>query len=188
MQKRFLWLGPPLLAAGIFLFALAGDFRAQETPPGGKAPGTQKLDNTVRDFLYEIIEKGRVVYNNKKDYQGCARIYGQALLAVLPLLDHHPDLQKAIGEGLASARQNSVAWQEAVALRKILDSVRAKLGVEAPAVTDKKVADKGLKVEVPPAKDKPLVDLGPDKIVSDRPRDKDKVNPDKKADKVGLDK
>src|SRR5947207_2786397 len=71
MQKRFLWLGPPLLAAGIFLFALAGDFRAQETPPGGKAPGTQKLDNTVRDFLYEVIEKGRVVYNNKKDYQGC---------------------------------------------------------------------------------------------------------------------
>jgi hypothetical protein len=188
MQKRFLWLGPPLLAAGIILFALAGDFRAQENPPGGKTPGTQKLDNTVRDFLYEIIEKGRVVYNKNKDYQGCARIYGQALLAVLPLLDHYPDLQKTIGEGLTSARQNSVAWQEAVALRKILDTVRARLGGEGPPATDKKVADKGLKVEGPPTKDKPLVDLGSDKTVSDRPRDKDKVNIDKKADKVNLDK
>jgi hypothetical protein len=182
MQKRFLWLGPPLLAAGIFLFALAGDFRAQENPPGGKAPGTQKLDNTVRDFLYEIIEKGRVVYNKNKDYQGCARIYGQALLAVLPLLDHHPDLQKTIGEGLTSARQNAVAWQEAVALRKILDTIRAKLGGEGPPVTDKKVADKGLKVEGPPTKDKPFLDLGPDKIVSDRKVVKDKVPGDRKVE------
>jgi hypothetical protein len=181
MQKRFLWLGPPLLAAGIFLFALTGDFRAQEGPPGGKTPEQQKIDHTVRDFLYEIIEKGRVVYNKNKDYPGCARIYGQALLAVLPLLDHHPDLQKAIGEGLTGARQITVPWQEAVALRKVIDRVRAQLGGEGPPMTDKKLADKGLKVEGPARKDKPFIDLGPDKIVSDRPRDKGKVNTDKKA-------
>jgi hypothetical protein len=181
MQKRFLWLGPPLLAAGIFLFALTGDFRAQENPPGGTAPPTQKLDRTVRDFLYEIIEKGRVVYNKNKDYPGCARIFGNALLAVLPLLDHHADLQKEIGEGLTSARQISVPWQEAVALRKIIDRVREKLGGDRLPPSDKKLVDKGLKVEGPPAKDKPFLDLGPDKIVSDRPRDKDKKAPDPNA-------
>jgi hypothetical protein len=165
MHKRILWLGPPLLAAGIFLFALTGDFRAQENPPGGKAPEPQKLDRTVRDFLYEIIEKGRVVYNKDKDYSGCARIYGQALLAVMPLLDRHPGLQKAVGEGLTSARQIPVPWQEAVALRKVIDRVRAELGGEAPPAADKRPADKGLKVE---GKDKPSLDLGPDKIVSDR--------------------
>jgi hypothetical protein len=179
MQKRILWVGPPLLAAGFFLFALTGDFRAQETPPGARTPEQQKLDRTVRAFLYEIIEKGRVVYNKNKDYQGCTRIYGTALLAVLPLLDHHPDLQKTIGEGLTSARQNSVSWQEAVALRKILDTVRAKLGSEGPPMTDKKPADKGLKVEGPGAKDRPSGDQGRDKIVSDRPRDKG--DPDKKS-------
>jgi hypothetical protein len=181
MQKRFLWLGPPLLAAGIILFALVGDFRAQEGPPSGKTPELQKRDAIVRDFLYEIIEKGRVVYNKNKDYAGCARIYGTALLAAVPLLDHYPDLQKAIGEGLTSARQISVPWQEAVALRKVIDRVREKLGGERLPPADKKTADKGLKVEGSPTKDKPFRDLGPDKIVSDRPRVKDKVNLDKKA-------
>jgi hypothetical protein len=143
MNRRMLWVGTPLLAAGLLWFAGAGDGRAQEGKAGEASGDLAKRDHTVRDFLYEVIEKGRILYNKNRDHSGCSRVYGNALVAVLPLLDHRPDLQKAISAGLGKAQQISVPWQQAFALREVIDRVRtATAPSSAPPPDDKKGGDK----------------------------------------------
>ena len=134
MRRSFLYVGPPLLAAGVFLVALTGDFRAQDKQPADN----RKLDEVVRSFLLEVTQKGIVLYNKQRDYEGCVRLYGRALLAVESLLSHRPDLQQAITAGVTKAQQAATAWQHAFALREVMDRVRGGLGTPAPPATDKK--------------------------------------------------
>jgi hypothetical protein len=147
MRRRFFQVGPPLLTAGVFLFALTGDFRAQEK----KAAENPKLDAAVRNFLIEVTQKGIELYNQKRDYDGCARLFGRALLAVEPLLTHHPDLQQAITTGITKAQQTTTGWQHAFALREVLDKVRGGLAASggAPA-TDKKPPEDKLPPQLAP--------------------------------------
>jgi hypothetical protein len=209
MYRRLLWCGPPLLAAGILLFALLGNFRVPDARAGGGAGNHAERDRKVSEALRDVIERGRALYNDNRDYTGCYRIYEGALLAVRPLLNHRPDLQKEIHEGLAQAERIPINWQQAHALRKVIDRVRETVRTPAGApAADKQPADRAPKdvkpeppkdtkiedkVPLPPA-DKPIVDKRPvekDKPILDRkvgdkqPLDKDKLILDKKTeDKV----
>src|SRR5262245_40753727 len=118
MHRRLLWLGPPLLAAGIILFALLGTFRIPDARAGGAGDHAER-DRKVREALRDVIERGRALYNGNRDYTGCYRIYEGGLLAVRPLLDHRPELQKEILAGLAEAERIPINWQQAHALRKV---------------------------------------------------------------------
>jgi hemoglobin len=110
----------PLLAAGILVFALHGHFRAGEQPAGEKAG-----DQRVYDLLRNVINKGADLYNGG-DQAGCYRLYQGALMALQPMLGNYPDLQKAIETGLANAERMPSVSERAFALRKVIDSVRAK--------------------------------------------------------------
>src|SRR5262245_47859597 len=102
MRNLFRYGLPPLAAAVILVFALAGTFHAQ---PGG-AGERPALDRKIRDSLRTVIERGRVLHNKPNfDYVGCYRVYEGGLLAVQPMLDHHPDLQQVITEALARAEK-----------------------------------------------------------------------------------
>src|SRR5262249_52148912 len=46
------------------------------------------------------------------------------LMTVQPLLDHRPELQKAITDGLASAQRNPSLERRAFILREVLDKIR----------------------------------------------------------------
>jgi hypothetical protein len=184
MHRRLLWVGPPLLAAGILLFALLGHLPAQDARPGSGAGDRAELDRKVAASLRDVIERGRHLYNGERDYTGCYRIFEGGLLAVMPLLDHRPELQKEIYAGLAQAERISVAWQQAFALRKVIDNVRSQLRTPVgPPVTDKVPADsvKDVKPEPDTIKKGPL---DKDKVILDR-KVEDKVKP---ADKGSLDK
>jgi hypothetical protein len=180
MDRRLFGVVPLLLAVGWLLSAAAG-LHAQEGKPAEGKPAEGKSAETaadlakrnqiVRDFLYEVIEKGRVIYNKNRDYFGCYRIYHNALVAVLPLLDHRPDLQKAAVAALSKAERGSVAWQQAFALRKAMDQLRS-----ATANGDKKPPDKDGEDKTKPNGKK----TEKDKTPPDPDKDGEKKKPDDK--------
>jgi hypothetical protein len=174
MHRRLLWVGPPLLAAGILLFAFVGNFRVPDARAGG-AGNFADRDRKVSEALRDVVERGRALYNGNRDYTGCYRIYEGGLLAVRPLLDHRPDLQKVIYDGLAEAERIPINWQQAHALRKVIDHVRETVRTPAGApAADKQPADGGFKEKKPEQpRDAKSVDKAPlppvDKPILDKP-------------------
>jgi hypothetical protein len=136
-MRRVLFLGAPaLLAAAVLTFTFGGRLPAhhpEHDGPSGKA---------IADSLRTVINQGADLYNLNRDYLGCYRLYQGSLLTLRPILDGHPDLQKAIDRGIADAERIPINWQKAFALRSVIDDIRSKLGGKGgePA-TDKKPAD-----------------------------------------------
>ena len=132
---------PPLMAAGILVFALSDPFWAQDKKGTGKT--AQALDKAVDKALHDVINYGADLFNINGDYAGCYRAYEAGLIAVKPFLAHRPDLQKSIDAGLAEAAQRNRVVERAFALRKVLAQVRVAVGgSDLTAGKDKKTTDK----------------------------------------------
>src|SRR5262245_39489144 len=86
-----------LLMAGLLLTGNGGPGHADK----GKGGALQRkdFDATVYKTLRDVINRGADLYN-AGDTAGCYRLYEGALLALRPLLDHRPELQKSIAQGL----------------------------------------------------------------------------------------
>lgn len=82
------------------------------------------FDGQVYKTLREVINRGADMYNSG-DYAGCYRLFEGALITVKPLLDHRPDVQKAIDRGLDTASRSPDMRRRAWALRTTLDDVRS---------------------------------------------------------------
>ena len=109
-----------VLAACLIAASLAMPARADEASAGKAVDG--KINRTLRD----LINRGRDFYN-AGDPAACYYLYEGALLTVRPLLDHRPDVQKAIDRGLADAARNADMRRRVLALRYVLDNVRSKV-------------------------------------------------------------
>jgi hemoglobin len=136
MSKVFRWQA--LAAAGLLL-ALGAGVRAQEGEPKkgegeprDAAPLDRKaLDTRVADSLRDVINHGADLYNSG-DWAACYRLYEGALMGLKPLLEHRPELQRAIDTGLATARGNPSADRRAFDLRFVIDKIRGDIrGVKA---------------------------------------------------------
>jgi len=125
------------VAASLLILALASQLRG-EVPPGVKANNQNAIDKQIRAALPKVINSGADLFN-EGDRAGCYRLYQGSLLVLRPLLDHHPDLQKAIDTAMAGAEQQRSAGARAFALREALDKVRGKLRSADP---EAKTADK----------------------------------------------
>jgi len=106
------------LAVGVLTLGSAG-LRGQDKPVDRKA-----VDTHAYGTLREVINQGADLYNGG-DWNGCHRMYEGALIALRPFLDHRPDLQKAIDEGIAKARANTDTSRRAFDLRVVIDKIRA---------------------------------------------------------------
>ncbi len=98
--------------------------RAADDNPGAKTP-----EAGIREALKNVINEGADMYNGQgkyteRDYLGCFHLYQGALLAVRPQLSAHPDLQKAIDEGLENALNTPDPTKRAFVLRAVIDEVR----------------------------------------------------------------
>lgn len=135
-----------LLTSCLLLLAVAGAARGQ----GDKALERSDLDGRVYNVLRDIINTGADLYNPPlNDRAGCYRLYQGALLTVRPLLDHHPELQKAIDAGLTEAAQAESPGARAFALRRVLDRIRTEVhpeGIRPPSVAlwDRLGGEKGV--------------------------------------------
>jgi truncated hemoglobin YjbI len=110
------------LLLACLLAVTAGAGRAAEE---ANAPLDRKaLDGLIYHNLGGIINRGADLYNGNQDYAGCYRLYEGALMALKPLLDHRPELQKAITTGIASAERQPVMHRRAHVLRAVIDRIR----------------------------------------------------------------
>jgi hemoglobin len=128
-----------LLACLLAVTARAG--RAAEE--AADAPLDRKtLDGIIYNNLRDVINRGADLYNNNQDYSGCYRLYEGALMALKPLLGHRPELQKAIGTGLASAEREPMMFRRAFVLREVIDRIRADIHPKPKEVVAKTLWDR----------------------------------------------
>ncbi|HXG09041.1 MAG TPA: carboxypeptidase regulatory-like domain-containing protein [Gemmataceae bacterium] len=123
-----------LLLPAACALVLAGATRAQEARPLERKELDQRIYVTLRD----VINRGADLYNPPtSDRAGCYRLYQGALMAVRPLLDHRPQLQQAIDQGLARAEGLSSPGERAFALREVLDRIRAEVKPSTPTLWER---------------------------------------------------
>jgi hemoglobin len=80
-----------------------------------------ELDKRAARVAYEAALTGTELFNGG-DHAGCARLYQGTLQALLPLLDHRPQLATTITDRLASAKTQRPA-EAATTLREALDAI-----------------------------------------------------------------
>jgi hemoglobin len=96
------------------------------------------LDASIRKSLFDVTDYGAKLHNSG-DVAGGYRVFQGGLISVRPLLNHHPEFQAYIREGLNAADRMPDVEKSSFKLRAILDNVR-----------------EGLKTGELPAESKPL--------------------------------
>lgn len=136
---------PLVVAVLVLLAGLSSVLRAQDKPTSAP-PDRNVLDRQINDLLRVIIDTGADIHNGlprqgiPHNPAGCYRLYHDFLIALRPLLSHHPDLQDGIDTALAEAermpgRTNLEMSERAFALRRIIDAIRARLVPHAAAAS-----------------------------------------------------
>jgi hemoglobin len=131
--------------------------RAAEDSPSATDAKTEEA--LVHKTLRDVINEGADMYNAQgryknmeRDYAGCYHLYEGALMVARPLLGRHADLQKAIDDGMATARDTPQMEKRAFVLREVIDKIREGVGPKitavAPPTPPKPPAE--AKVPVPP--------------------------------------
>lgn len=114
-----------LLLTCVLAFALTGSARAQKDG----ALDHKTLDQRVSTLLRDVINTGADLYNPPiGDRAGCYRLYQGSLMTLRPLLDHRPELQRAIDDAQAAAQRETSVGERAFILRKVIDRIRAETG------------------------------------------------------------
>jgi hemoglobin len=110
------------ICLGISLAALAW-----AGPDKNDKAGNPAVDQQLADALKAVINEGARLYNKENDVAGCYRVYQGGLLAVKPLLAHHPDLQQTVDKALADTDQMSEYEKRARTLNSTLFALRKQL-------------------------------------------------------------
>jgi len=150
-----------VLAACLLAFGAAGTAVAADDKPADKGDRHKGGDKEIYEVLKDIHNRGADLYNNG-DAAGCYRMFQGALMMVQPLLDHHPDLQKMIEDGLAKADTNASMGRRAFALHELIENVRGKIKPGAANVSGGKTSSErasGDKSEKPSGDKKPATKL-----------------------------
>jgi hemoglobin len=119
-----------VLSACLAAALAAGAARAAEEKKDAMARPSAS-DLALHASLRDVINHGANLYN-QGDWNGCYRLWEGALMSVKPLLGKRANLQKAIDDGIANARQDPMLWHRAWVLRTVLDQVRSELKGKAP--------------------------------------------------------
>jgi hemoglobin len=135
------------LLIGLAALAWAGEDR---TDGKNDKAGTAAVDKQLVDALKAVINEGARLYNKENDVAGCYRVYQGGLLAVKPLLAHHPDLQQTVEKALADAGQMSDYEKRARSLNRALLDLRNRLkpaadGARLPSLWDRLGGEKAVR-------------------------------------------
>jgi hypothetical protein len=145
----------------VALALLASSAAAQkrkEKADSQPTPETRALEAKLFSTLSTVINRGANLYN-RDDPAGCYRLYEGNLMTMRPLLDHRPDLQKAITTALASAERDPQVFRRAFTLRTVMDKIRSELNPRKDRAKllaeDKKPPEKKKPGPAPEVKKKP---------------------------------
>lgn len=127
-----------LLALGFLTFGLVGVLgAAQDRPAGGDR---KDIDDQLYTTLRDVINRGRDFYNAGNP-AACYYMFQGALQVTVPMLQHRPELQKTVRDGLADAEANPDIRQRAWMLRTVMDKIRAEVKGEVAARPGEKKPD-----------------------------------------------
>jgi hemoglobin len=142
----------PFTAVLLAVAAAAGGaplaYAADPEKPTALTADQKAFDTKLRRSLFDLINHGVDLYNGG-DWAACYHLFEGSLRTINPLLDHHPQLQKLIADGLKEAETLPRADHQAFYLRKVLDKVREELkgesgGNGARALWDRLGGEKGV--------------------------------------------
>jgi hemoglobin len=134
------WFIPVLLAVAVTTGGAQITYAADDKAPALTAE-QKAFDTKLRKSLFDLINRGVDLYNSG-DWAGCYHLFEGSLVTAAPLLDHHPQVQKLIADGLKEAETLPRADQQAFHLRRVLDKVREELKGEGAAPGTKTLWDK----------------------------------------------
>jgi hypothetical protein len=195
MRSKHRWW-PAVLVTGILILALSSPFwTAWATWAADGATGDNKaLDAKIRAAVKAAVNRGADIHNIYRDYAGCYRFYQGSLTSVRGLLDHHPDLQKAIDAALAEAERAPSMSRRGLILNEALRKIWDKLDPNPKKAAADKAADDGTPKDRPASdgksKDrKPADRVVPRDLLKDvKPADKTAPAKKPKTEKVPFDK
>jgi hemoglobin len=124
LRWSLLLLGAVVLAVTLNAGRADDDTKDDKKPPPVER---KEIDAIAYKTLRDVINRGAEVYN-AGDVNGCWRLYEGALLMLKPMLDHRPELQKAIDDGVAGAVQTPLMDRRAWVLRGVIDRIRKETG------------------------------------------------------------
>jgi hypothetical protein len=131
------------------------------------------------------MNRGADLYN-RDDFAGCYRLYEGNLMTMRPLLDHRPDLQKAITTALASAERDPQVFRRAFTLRTVMDKIRSELNPRKERAKvladDKKPAEKKKPGPAAPEVKKKPPEPPPFETLPVKPKLEDDQKPKKKQE------
>lgn len=181
-----LLLGAVVLAVALNAGRADDDKKDDKKPPPVER---KEIDATAYKTLREVINRGAEVYN-AGDVNGCWRLYEGALLMLKPMLDHRPELQKAIDDGVAGAAQTPFMDRRAWVLRGVIDRIRKETGPNAgtpgpmPVIKRDDEVKKNPLPEKPPVANKEREKEGEEKKPAPAPKPTDQAK-DKLWDRLG---
>jgi hemoglobin len=122
-----------LVAACLALVPVPAGAR-DDKPTAGRKPFDQRVQEAVLDVLTHgvALHNGDVRRGIRPNPTACYHLYQGALLALQPLLDEYPDLQKNIQVSLAQAAR-APENERGFVLREVLDKVRDTVKVRKAA-------------------------------------------------------
>jgi hemoglobin len=85
------------------------------------------LDRQLSDALRDMHNKAADLFNGAKDYNGAYRMFQGGLYVVRPMLNHRPDVQAILDQGLQEADRVASLPDRAMRLHKTIEDIRAKL-------------------------------------------------------------
>jgi hemoglobin len=133
---------------------IAGFVRAE----GPANPSAQ--DRQLADALRDMHNKAADLFNGAKDYNGAYRMFQGGLYVVRPLLNHRPDVQAILDQGMQEADRVASLPDRAMRLHKTIEDVRAKL---RPA-SETKPAPATPPITNPPTNATPPPPVAPEKL------------------------
>src|ERR1041384_8098356 len=86
-----------------------------------KPVSTAEIDKRARESAAAIVRYGAELFNGG-DQAGCYRLYEGAIWWLRSMLEHHPEVLKAIDAAIAKASGERGAGDKAFALREGLDT------------------------------------------------------------------
>ena len=117
------------VVAAVVVAVVTAPARADDRP---SAAPLAELDRRAARGAFDAAAVGTDVFN-KGNPEGCYWLYRGALVGLLPLLDHRPELVESIRKRLKESEDQKTAGDAAHVLRSALDDIQALIRKPATA-------------------------------------------------------
>jgi len=115
----------------LFALAFAPAISVAQVPTVPAPLSRAEVDKRAAQVAYDTVLIGAELFNSG-NVEDCLRLYQGTVNALLPFMDHRPDLVKLIGEKVDKSKGLTKLGDKAFALREALDAIMGTQIVKKP--------------------------------------------------------